>query len=224
MLVAGALDQLLARPGRPRDADHRHVELAAPRHRLQRGKDLLVGEIAGDAEEDQRVAAAGVAHFFSAWPPKAESHRRQHLVLEDVLIARSESLEQCGGEHVRGHALVIRGLQRPASFARVRDAAAEFLERRVSGQRGRGQVEQPRTDHAAVPPDFGDLVEIEIVLIVLAALAAASFRRRARACDAPTLACRRMFSPSAYAAISPYSMPLWIILTKCPAPAGPQCR
>ena len=29
--------------------------------------------------------------------------------------------------------------------------------------------------------------------------------------------------PSAYACIIPYSMPLWIILTKWPAPPGPQC-
>ena len=26
------------------------------------------------------------------------------------------------------------------------------------------------------------------------------------------------------AAIMPYSTPLWTILTKCPAPLGPQCR
>ena len=32
-----------------------------------------------------------------------------------------------------------------------------------------------------------------------------------------------MLSPSAYAAISPYSMPLCTILTKWPAPDGPQC-
>jgi hypothetical protein len=30
--------------------------------------------------------------------------------------------------------------------------------------------------------------------------------------------------PSAYAAMIPYSMPLWTIFTKCPAPLGPQCR
>ncbi len=30
--------------------------------------------------------------------------------------------------------------------------------------------------------------------------------------------------PSAYAAMIPYSIPLWIILTKWPAPLGPQCR
>src|SRR5215467_2002467 len=33
-----------------------------------------------------------------------------------------------------------------------------------------------------------------------------------------------MSKPSAYACISPYSMPLWIILTKWPAPGGPQWR
>ena len=31
-------------------------------------------------------------------------------------------------------------------------------------------------------------------------------------------------SPSAIAAIMPYSIPLCTILTKCPAPDGPQCR
>src|ERR1700716_3354253 len=33
-----------------------------------------------------------------------------------------------------------------------------------------------------------------------------------------------MFKPSAYAAISAYSTPLWTIFTKCPAPLGPQWR
>ena len=40
----------------------------------------------------------------------------------------------------------------------------------------------------------------------------------------PASAWARMFRPSAYAAISPYSMPLWTIFTKWPAPCGPQCR
>ena len=31
-------------------------------------------------------------------------------------------------------------------------------------------------------------------------------------------------SPSAIAAIIPYSTALWTIFTKCPAPLGPQCR
>ena len=32
-----------------------------------------------------------------------------------------------------------------------------------------------------------------------------------------------MLRPSARAAIIPYSMPLWTIFTKWPAPLGPQC-
>ena len=40
----------------------------------------------------------------------------------------------------------------------------------------------------------------------------------------PMPAWRMMLKPSAYAAISAYSMPLCTIFTKCPAPAGPQCR
>ena len=34
----------------------------------------------------------------------------------------------------------------------------------------------------------------------------------------------RMLRPSAYDAMSAYSMPLWTIFTKWPAPGGPQCR
>ena len=53
--VAGAAAELLERPARLGDADDRHVEAAAPDHRLQRREDLLVGEVAGGAEEDERV-------------------------------------------------------------------------------------------------------------------------------------------------------------------------
>ena len=40
----------------------------------------------------------------------------------------------------------------------------------------------------------------------------------------PASACLMMDRPSAIAAIMPYSMPLCTILTKWPAPDGPQCR
>src|ERR1700722_13898918 len=33
-------------------------------------------------------------------------------------------------------------------------------------QRGGGEIQQPRGDHASAPPDFGDVREIEIILIV----------------------------------------------------------
>ena len=44
-----------------------------------------------------------------------------------------------------------------------------------------------------------------------------------RAIAAALPADRIRSKPSAKACIRPYSMPLWTIFTKCPAPAGPQC-
>ena len=38
-----------------------HVQVAVADHRLQRGKDLLEGEVAGDAEDDQRVRGTSCA-------------------------------------------------------------------------------------------------------------------------------------------------------------------
>ena len=77
--VLGALAQLRQAPLRGGDADHRHVEHAALRHRIERRKDLLVREVAGDAEQHQRVgpcrAASGArssqlsSFFFSSCPP-----------------------------------------------------------------------------------------------------------------------------------------------------------
>jgi hypothetical protein len=55
---AGA--QLLDRHPRPADADDGHVEPSASNHRLERGEDLLVGEVTGRAEEDKRVGGDGV--------------------------------------------------------------------------------------------------------------------------------------------------------------------
>jgi hypothetical protein len=46
--------------------DDRDVEVAVLQHRLQRREDLLVGEVAGGAEEDERIGvrfAAARAHM-----------------------------------------------------------------------------------------------------------------------------------------------------------------
>jgi len=52
------LEQRLTGPARARDAHHGDVEVPAPHHRLQRGEDPLGREVAGDAEQDQRVGDA----------------------------------------------------------------------------------------------------------------------------------------------------------------------
>ena len=55
--VARALAQLLEVPAGARNADHRNRELAATDKRLQRGKDLLMGEITGRTKEHERIGA-----------------------------------------------------------------------------------------------------------------------------------------------------------------------
>src|SRR5262249_35524642 len=53
--VLGARAQLVDRPARLGNADHRHGETPAARHAVKRRKNLLVGQVAGRPEEDERV-------------------------------------------------------------------------------------------------------------------------------------------------------------------------
>uniref|UniRef100_A0A6J5ZVK3 Unannotated protein n=1 Tax=freshwater metagenome TaxID=449393 RepID=A0A6J5ZVK3_9ZZZZ len=57
-------------------ANHGHVEFAVDDHPLQGREDLLVGEVAGGAEYNQRVALLWLCHYllpagFSSWPPNS---------------------------------------------------------------------------------------------------------------------------------------------------------
>ena len=215
--LAGARPELLERPARSRDADDRHVELPAPHHRLERGEDLLVGEVAGGAEEDQRVRArsrltAPVSLLDVA--AELEAHRGEHPVLEVRLAARAEALEERGREHVRGHA-PRRSPPRASSAPRP--------------SRTRGPRSARASDRSPAPPPSGRAATTRSRCRAATPrrcrrgrgrtgsardCAAASSRRRRRAPRLPTLAWRRMLRPSAYAAISPYSMPLCTIFTK----------
>ena len=173
-------------------ADDRHVEVAALHHRLQRREDLLVGQIAGGAEEDQGVGM-GIVHEFSSslWrrffqvSAELKAHGREQFVLEVRLAARGEAFVERRGEHGHRHAFVDGGLDRPAAFARIRDSAREFGERGIFDQRGRRQVEQPRGDHAAAPPHLGDVAQVEVVLVVLGVA-----QRRRLGVDLVLFACR----------------------------------
>src|SRR5262249_20745132 len=55
--------QLFERPTSFCYADDRHTQMASPDHRMQRRKDLLVGEVARGAEEHQGVRS-GIAHCY----------------------------------------------------------------------------------------------------------------------------------------------------------------
>ena len=65
--------------------------------------------------------------------------------------------------------------------------------------------------------------KIEIILVVFRIAKRSSLRIVYVVCLS-RIGMRRILKPSAYAAMSPYSIPLCTIFTKWPAPGGPQCR
>src|SRR2546430_637920 len=76
-------------------------------------------------------------------------HGRKQLVLEIGLAARAEPLVERRGEDRNGHRLVDGGLDRPPPLARVGNAPFESGKPGILEQRGSGEVEKPRRDHAA---------------------------------------------------------------------------
>ena len=150
----------------------------------------------------------------------AESSRRRN-----PLRRARRSARRAPRSARRRRGFVHRREHRPAALRRSRKRVRRSWRGRAdSKQRDRRQIEQPRGDHAAAPPDFGDVGQRQVILIMLGVRAWAWFRRQSARAALPALACFRMLKPSAKAAIMPYSMPLCTILTKCPAPEGPQCR
>src|SRR4029077_16232478 len=59
--VVGTRAELVERPASFCNPDNRHIEVTAVQHCLQRGKYLLVGQVAGCTEKDQRVGV-GICH------------------------------------------------------------------------------------------------------------------------------------------------------------------
>ena len=202
-------------------------------------EDLLVRQVTGGAEEHQRIrllgssVLAGVSTrpWASGWScrpldvsTELGSHRRQQFLGEDVLAARAEALEQRRAEHRGWRSLVDRRPHRPAPFARVGHVTGELRELAGPSQCRRGQVEQPRRDDAAAPPDLGNLRLGRGRTGNSRESAAGRSRRLSRECHCRRWRRCRIFRPSAYASMSPYSIALWTILTKWPAPLGPVCR
>ena len=85
----------------------------------------------------------------------------------------------------RSAALIV---QRPSPESDTRPAKCSSVG--VFEQRRGRQVEQPGRDDAAAPPDFGDVGQVEVVLVMLRDCAAAWSRRRSSCACLPTLACQ----------------------------------
>ena len=120
----------------------------------------------------------------------------EELVAEVGFAARAEAVVEGGAEHGGGDGFVDGGVDGPAAFAGVGDAAGEVAEVGAFEQGGGGEVEQPGGDDAAAAPDFGDVGEVEVVLVVFGiaeGVVSASTTRLVL----PTLAWWRMLRPSA---------------------------
>src|SRR5262249_26776288 len=124
--VARAGAHLVERPPRLRDADDGHVEVTAPCHRLQGGEDLLVGEVAGRAEENEGVGARGgrsLPHgVFSSRPPNsnrmAESGRPWNSASpRELKRSKSEAARTCAGTP---SSIAASSVQRPSPESETR--------------------------------------------------------------------------------------------------------
>ena len=82
------------------------------------------------------------------------AHGGEESVGVRALAAGREAAEEGGAEDRDGDAFVDGGEHGPAALAGVGDAAGEVVEVGVLRERVRRQVEQPRGDDAAAPPDL----------------------------------------------------------------------
>src|SRR5437879_9193590 len=108
-----------------------------------------------------------VARFLFDVSAELEAHRGQNFGRKIILAARGKSLEQRRRQY-RGWCGGLDGREnRPAPFAGIGNAARKTIERRLFEKGDGGQVEEPRCDDAAAPPDFRNIREIEVIPIVL---------------------------------------------------------
>src|SRR5207302_9703399 len=159
----------------------------------ERGDEFALGEVAGGAENDHhargrrgvhvRMVQAHERGFLSSaagWQPKSlvalfffdvsaelKAHGAHNFGCEIILAARREPLEQRCRQYRRWRSGLDGRENGPASFAGIRNAAGKAFERRLFEKGDGGQVEKPRRDNAAAAPDFRDVREIEVILIVL---------------------------------------------------------
>lgn len=80
-----------------------------------------------------------------------------------MLFAGAEAGEQSGAEDIALDSFFDSSSNRPATFARIRDASGEFAQLRIFGQGGSSQIEQPGADHAASAPNLCHVGQVDIV-------------------------------------------------------------
>ena len=131
--VRHTLVQAFGTPLRQGNADYGNLELASFHHRIKSREDHLVGQIAGNTEDNERVRT-GSSHsgilfcgggllYMAA---ELVAHGGEHLVGEVGLAARAETIVQGGTDDRRRGRLIDGRHDRPAALPGIRDPAAEL--------------------------------------------------------------------------------------------------
>src|SRR5262249_3522723 len=103
---------------------------------------------------------------FFQMTAETKAHGGEEFVLVIGLAAGGESFVQSSCQNRHRNAFVDGGLDGPAALAGIGDAAGELGELRIGGESVRGKIQQPGGDDAAATPYFGDIGEVEFVLIL----------------------------------------------------------
>src|SRR5690349_4867091 len=90
------------------------------------------------------------------------THHGQQLVGISLPVARAQPFEQSERDNRSGRVLIDGFGHGPAALTRIRHFGANVFEIRVFGKSFRREIEKPRTNDAAVPPDVRDLMNIEM--------------------------------------------------------------
>ena len=166
--VAARRGEHLEQPLRRRAARQRDVARAARRDR-DRAREF-VGRRAARARRDrqQRSGRASSACRALDVTAELEPHRRQHLLGERVVLARAEPREQRRRDHVGRHAPPRSPPSRSSGPRRSRATLpVNFASVGILDQRLRGEIDQPRRQHAAAPPHLGDVGDRELEAVLL---------------------------------------------------------
>src|SRR5215470_5328734 len=98
---------------------------------------------------------------------KLITHGGKNFIRKVGMPAGAEPFIYGGRQHWRWYRFVNCRFDGPSALAGIRHAPLECRKRWVLVKSGRCQIQQPGRDDATVPPDFRDLGNVEIVLIVL---------------------------------------------------------
>src|SRR5688572_8192483 len=230
--VANSLAQSLDARSAARDADHGNVELAVLHEALERRKNLLVREVARDAEDHERIRlfpGHGVLYRLGApgrstWPPNswriADSNRFAKSSWLRELKRANNAVARTGTGTPASTAVLTVQRPSPESATSPRNPSSVGLRASAALVRSSSQ------ERTTLPCRHSSAMAARSKSYCRCALCTVCGAVSASACAAraPAFASLSRLKPSAYAAMSPYSMPLCSILTSLPSSLGPQCK